>query len=110
MTLDSFDIIKEGAPVPLNKGVTLKWIGFTTEEVSQISSTRAPPTRVAILVTNLMPTHAGTPHLLFFVPLGSRNLRFPRRPAYSGPLQTANSRPLGPFTGYEYPSATRGKG
>jgi len=34
MTLDSYDIIKEGAPIPLGKRVTLKWMGFTEEEVS----------------------------------------------------------------------------
>ena len=36
MTLDSFDIIQQG-PVPLGKGVTLKWMGITTEGV------RSPP-------------------------------------------------------------------
>lgn len=36
MTIDSYDIIKEGAPVPLGKGVTLKWMGFTAEEAPTI--------------------------------------------------------------------------
>ncbi|KAF8308558.1 hypothetical protein DL93DRAFT_2063848 [Clavulina sp. PMI_390] len=36
MTLDSYDLIKEDAWVPLEKGATLKWMGFTNEEAPAI--------------------------------------------------------------------------